>query len=125
MQIVIELRINGKILQYVDMSQYPPYETCNLDYAHILPGFENFGPGRDDFGKWISVKDRLPGQGTRVLVYCKSEEGDESDCNSSFFCHTAYLCRFSDYFIESLPNCGCTGLSGEVTHWMALPEAPK
>jgi hypothetical protein len=30
------------------MSQYPPYEECNLGYAHILPEFKNFGPGRDD-----------------------------------------------------------------------------
>lgn len=73
---------------------------------------------------WINVKERLPERRTRVLLYCKSEDGDESDCSSSFFCHTGYLGHFGDYFTESLPNCGCTGLSGEITHWMPLPNPP-
>lgn len=75
--------------------------------------------------EWISVKDRLPDRRVRVLVYCDPGEETESDCSSSFFAHTAYLGEFGEYFIESLPNCGCTGLSGNITHWIPIPNRPE
>ena len=55
--------------------------------------------------QWISVKDRLP------------EEGENS-----------YLVRLEDGFIGTAVWDGGWELwndSGEVTHWMCLPEPPK
>ncbi len=55
--------------------------------------------------EWISAKDRLP-----------ESEGD-------------YLCAFDDGFIATASWIDCDwelwADSGEVTHWMPLPEPPK
>jgi hypothetical protein len=74
---------------------------------------------------WISVKDRLPPKDTRVLVYCNDEEDEDTQCSSGSGIHTAYIHTQLTQFSESLPNCGCTGLNGIVTHWMPLPERPN
>lgn len=75
--------------------------------------------------EWISVKDRLPEKNKKVLVYSEPEKGFENEILSSFGIHTAYIPTYGIYFTESLPNCGCTGISGEITHWMPLPEVPE
>lgn len=75
-------------------------------------------------GEWVNVRDKLPERGVRVLVYCEPEYEEQSSCSSSFLFHTAYLGEFGGGFIEALPNCGCTGLSGNVSHWMELPNPP-
>ena len=58
-------------------------------------------------GEWISVNDRLPERGKRVLVYSEymrnSENGGIS-VNWGWMCHK----RRTD-----------------ITHWMPLPEPPK
>lgn len=75
--------------------------------------------------EWISVKDRLPARNQRVLVFSLPEEWCANDVASSFGVNTGYICEYGGYFVESLSNCGCSGLSGEITHWMPLPEFPK
>ena len=63
--------------------------------------------------KWISVEERLPESGERVLIMFKPFEDDENISigwltKSGFDCYDD-----SVYFFRS------------VTHWMPLPEAPK
>ncbi len=58
-------------------------------------------------GEWISVNDRLPERGKRVLVYSEymrnSENGGIS-VNWGWMCHKKRT---------------------DITHWMPLPEPPK
>lgn len=55
--------------------------------------------------EWISVKDRLPNENTRVLVYAKQ--------GSYMNLRTDYICNGRWFF------------SMMVTHWMPLPKPPK
>lgn len=112
------------------MSQYPPYETCNLGYAHVLPEFKDVGPGRDDFGKWISVEDRLPPGGTledspSVLItdgefvgigwyeaeYFADDPNDPVQYSSDVWNTENSIMQHKGW--------------PQVTHWMKLPEPPK
>ena len=69
--------------------------------------------------KWISVEDRLPEEGQRVIYYFKITGID--------------IGRFTRKPFDDLPddcqgNCfyGSDGwLTDDVTHWMPLPEKPK
>ena len=60
---------------------------------------------------WISVKDRLPEEGTKALCHLKRGDywqagGD--DCGEDLWSDGEAWCS-----------------NGEVTHWMPLPHAPK
>ena len=80
--------------------------------------------------EWISVKDRMPVKGSRVLVLVK------------------YLCFYEDtgyindyvvreascdvpkgrkklWYLWNRPDVGTGCDGGEVTHWMSLPEPPE
>jgi Protein of unknown function (DUF551) len=127
MQFVIALRLNYKILQNAFMSQYPPYETCNLGYAHILPEFKRLGTARNNLEKelesimtvlalakqaleqfvWMSVEDSLPEVGVEVLVCTKS-----GVFVSKRYIHYDNSIDWFHYWTYP-------------THWMALPELPK
>ena len=64
--------------------------------------------------EWISVKDRLPKSGAYVLVYDALNELVQImlvDCDENW-----YDDRMRFY---------CKNESGEITHWMQLPEPPK
>lgn len=91
------------------MSQYPPYETCNLGYAHILPEFVK--------SPWISIKDGLPQLNTSVLAWQTFGKGK--------VVRTKYSKSWSHDF--GVPNewCGDWHLSPRFSHWMPLPEPPK
>ena len=56
--------------------------------------------------QWISVKDRLPNENTRVLVYAKQ------GCYMNL--RVDYICNGGMWFYSMM-----------VTHWMPLPELPK
>ena len=62
--------------------------------------------------EWISVKDRLPNNGQRVLIYCKEidevQVGIFVDQNKTFI-----LFEMWNISIE------------HVTHWCEIPEPPK
>ena len=59
--------------------------------------------------KWISVKERLPEEGTWVLCQCRANIKD--------------VLRWQDgYWFHDLRH---QYMGGFVTHWMPLPERPK
>lgn len=82
---------------------------------------------------WISVKDKLPEDGERVLAYgihyCLDDEDYahyELDANSQDA--TLELCCFSineeyAWWIYNV-HCCVEGLQN-VTHWMPIPKEPK
>jgi hypothetical protein len=102
------------------MSQYPPYETCNLGRIHILPEFQNFGPGRNDLGKWKSIKNELPeyesapflGVIEGVIALCQYGESDME-------------IMFSWYPADFISPHRLLENRDKLTHWMHLPELPK
>ncbi len=59
--------------------------------------------------EWISVKDRVPEEGERVLVY-------NPTCSEKHRVDIEY--RFDRNFWES------DGVYSYITHWMPLPEPP-
>lgn len=66
------------------------------------------------FGKWISVKDRLPTENGDVLV-CIGERKHEK-------IEMYYYC--GDNMWETGQYMADTEFCG-ITHWMPLPQAPK
>lgn len=62
--------------------------------------------------KWISVKDRLPGPGKRVLFSTELFVGEGYRTSANTW-----------YRYTGLPLRNC--INGDVTHWMPLPEAQK
>lgn len=58
---------------------------------------------------WISVKERLPEEGERVLFFC-----DDVDIGYFFKERGWHFLDGGDWFEIN-----------EVTHWMPLPEPPK
>ena len=63
--------------------------------------------------KWISVKDRLPFDGVRVIVNC--ERFDRVEVGMYHADVDLYGASWVSDYILAL----------EVTHWMPLPEWPK
>lgn len=75
--------------------------------------------------EWISVKDRLPTNGTRCLVYeikgkhthnCAAYSYPYPCCEPNI----AYYCEFNGWKWSSLENS-----IPNPTHWMTLPKAPN
>lgn len=69
--------------------------------------------------EWISVKDKLPENGQRVIAFCSSTKKtfvalfeSNSDYKSVYWWHEG--ARNALYCVVS-----------KVTHWMPLPEPPK
>ena len=60
--------------------------------------------------EWISVKDRLPENGKKVLVYCKENKNDYEI--------GAYSDTYRGFFVRQ--TC-----YENITHWMPLPQTPK
>ena len=59
----------------------------------------------DTVWEWISVKDRLPENGTKCLVY--TNRGEYGGCEITYYNDGFYI-QYSD-----------------VTHWQYLPQPPK
>ena len=62
--------------------------------------------------EWISVKDRLPENDTRVLAYCKDR------------CIHDVKWRWADNAWYDKGS-AAVYLAGFVTHWLPMPEPPK
>ena len=62
--------------------------------------------------KWISVKDRLPEPFVSVLGYCPDEDPLPT-------VHEVYMNGFGQWTSAQVYG------MGNVTHWMAIPDAPK
>lgn len=60
--------------------------------------------------KWISVKERLPKEGEKVLVYSRLIPG------------MPYITTDTCTKAGNFAYCGARGT---VTHWMPLPEPPE
>ena len=67
--------------------------------------------------EWISVKDRLPEAGSRVLVF--DETSEEFDL-WSLEPRESEWCPIGWY-----DSAGWFRRGDEITHWMPLPEPPK
>ena len=76
-----------------------------LEYANSLPVFET-----DVTQKWIPVKDKMPEEDVRVIVYSSIKTiGIAYQINDMWFT--------KDLLMSSPCN--------KITHWMPLPEPPK
>ncbi len=64
-------------------------------------------------GDWISIKDRLPEPGVRILARDAVAEFTGS-------CHFWTDENHTEFFFDS----GVTHTLNEVTHWMPLPDPP-
>ena len=62
--------------------------------------------------KWISVKDRLPGIDSTVMVYDAGYEG-------------VFPARYDEFGVFLLRDGAGEDEAYEVTHWMPLPKPPK
>lgn len=68
--------------------------------------------------EWISVKDRLPNRGERVLCFMKSSGKNQNDTISDNV--------YNGILVGSNPPRYVWEWNGDyVTHWMPLPEPPK
>lgn len=65
--------------------------------------------------EWISVKDRLPGEGTHVLIYGRPKIGEVP-----YIVDQIYK---GDWMLWGVWNNTSRGYI--VTHWMPLPEPPE
>lgn len=94
------------------------WKAC-IDWVRTLPTVDG----------WISVKDRLPGEDGRYLVY------NMSYCNAVALVTSFSTCleNVEDYAFEGEKRPGWFSYDDEygyyeidgVTHWMPLPEPPK
>lgn len=68
---------------------------------------------------WISVKDRLPEDGTRVLAYCPKIQ--------KYFVGIARISGHSDnvYWWHEGARGAKYNVTSKVTHWLPLPEPPE
>ena len=64
-------------------------------------------------GRWISVEDRLPGDGVYVLVAWAPADGSEPEVMKA---------RYHEAVGQWSPQ---IARRGSVTHWMPLPEPPE
>ena len=74
------------------------------------------GPTATDYGKWISVKDRLPKERKNVLVYITGDADDEVYISCI---HKDGKWEYKDTMMYE------TSWYQEVSHWMELPEPPE
>lgn len=60
--------------------------------------------------EWVSIKDAVPKQGEKALVYSKE--------NAYRYAIGFYSETYRSFFVNQFADDG-------VTHWMPLPDAPK
>lgn len=79
----------------------------------LLETIEEFEEEAEPDNGWISVKDRLPPYGERVLVVNETYEAERG--------YTKYNCGIT---IRD-PHLDFTFWGHKVTHWQPLPKPPK
>ena len=85
--------------------------NCAEDMAdYFIANDVTFAKDNDVPSNWISVKDRLPENGKKVLVYCKENKNDYEI--------GAYSDTYRGFFVRQ--TC-----YENITHWMPLPQPPK
>ena len=89
------------------------------DYTMVLKdaSFGDHGAVQLDFvtkreSPWISVEERMPDEGQRVITYCEGRPVDEATCRISLM---------GDPHLVA-PN---GGVETSVTHWMLYPPMPE
>jgi len=82
--------------------------------------------------EWISVKDRLPEYGSKVLAYgiadrdCPEPQLEVRTCEYTEWDYTDRGGKKGYSFGLLSSGCGCCdGVLEDATHWMPLPEPPK
>jgi hypothetical protein len=68
--------------------------------------------------QWISVKDRLPNDGERVLIYVPKTQ-------NKYYVATFYTLRDEIKFAMNIYGMSYCWYANDVTHWQPLPEPPK
>jgi hypothetical protein len=63
--------------------------------------------------EWISVEDRLPESGEKILVWCSVK--------GSWF--SGFFTKYDDFVIWAIYE--GSAISSNVTHWMPPPEPPS
>ena len=103
--------------------------TCST----ILPALQS-----ERMGPWIPVEERLPEDGQRVLCYLPENRVYLPGKTGANELRPVVVMRFArDFFVKNASKTGYQGVPHfwqgegtsnrffhEVTHWMALPEAP-
>ena len=110
-------KIDGYAYSYKTDSEGVPY--INIDSVRaMLTKAADVQP----VDKWISVKDRLPEDDGKYMVWYKGElDICEFDVESQTFGYT-----YDDYDeMYSHLVCWDDGMDKDITHWMPLPELPK
>jgi len=68
--------------------------------------------------KWINVKERKPEIGQKCIFYSSRSDGEDWGWSIGYYISERKI-------IDIPPNCGCTGVEYDYTHWMPLPEKPS
>lgn len=89
--------------------------VCDIDFGLELRKAheEGYAEGRRDAVKWISVKDRLPEDGQKVLV-CGTRKGMQVG-----------VFRGLMHPFDAMGWWWKKDTRLDVTHWMPLPESPE
>lgn len=115
---------NERILQWLNAEHEKPEPP-------LLENGDNLKPG-----DWISVKDRLPADGGRILIAVYGTDDEEMREESGVFFALYKNDRFfvlvddeSTPELDSFISRGVSiltvwGMRYEITHWMPLPELP-
>lgn len=64
---------------------------------------------------WISIKDKLPDYGKKVMI-CLKKKNNACDTEYYYFVSTGYLCCTEGWNLEEY---------GEPVSWQYFPELPK
>ena len=83
-------------------------EACKIGHDAL----RELGAKEKPFGEWISVKDRLPETGERVLTFDKWGHIRDREL---FMFKSGFICFRPDGLVPVK----------DITHWMPLPEPPK
>ena len=97
--------MNGAIIVY------KPCHACESHYMCSMCELTLRRDGTLRTDKWISVDERLPSESGKYLVCTKRG--------------TVYQTKFYSYPEDKGGHWGQKDKGKSITHWMAMPEAPK
>lgn len=105
----------SKTSESIGMNRYPNGRFRNPETENMYLAWRAAKSHAEEYG-WISVEDRLPENGTMVLMCGKYKEQDVIS-----FAAVGYLSEYgwSEHLGEGI--CGMA----DITHWMPLPNPPR